>query len=362
MTAKVHLSTLTLVAGAAALASSTLGCHTSEAKAQTAPKPEPTIKVTSAAVTLRTVPRTLGVTGSLSANRESNVAATVAGRVVAVHGERGEVVEQGALLARLDARDAALQRAEADAHVNGARIAQESANRDCTRAEQLLQNRVISQAEYDRTRASCDAAAFSQAANVARKRLAERALGDSAVRAPFAGVVAERVVEDGEFVMPGQTVARLVEINPLRLELSIPESAAGIVHRGSPVSFMVAAFPGQPFAGVVAHLGPVVRQAGRDFVVEALVDNAAGKLRPGMFATAELELGTRQVLTVPQKAISGSPSSPRLFVVHDGRAEERVLKLLGASGDLALVDKGVRENEQVIVAASSAYSDGSRVE
>lgn len=337
------------------------GCATSNA----APKShaEPTAKVTVSAtnVTARAMPRVLVLTGTLVANRESAVAADGIGKVLSTHVERGDFVKSGAVLARLDGRTAALTRAEAEAQAAVARSQRENAKTECARAETLFSQNAISRAEYDRLHTSCESATFSADAAVARQKLTEKALGDSVIRAPFSGLVVERSVSVGEYVNPGKTVITLVEVDPLRLELTVPETAVSAISEGSDVSFSVAAYPGTTFNAKVRYVGPVVRRSSRDLVVEALVDNAAGKLRPGMFATSNLNVGERNVPTIPESALTGLATSPRAFVIKNGALEERVVQAGDRHDGNVAILKGLSVGEQVVSKASADLRDGLKV-
>jgi membrane fusion protein (multidrug efflux system) len=317
--------------------------------------------VTTADVALRTIPKTLPLTGTLLGNRDSELAADSAGKVVATFVERGDVVRAGSVIARLDSRSAALGRSEAAAQAEAARAQRDNADVECARAEKLFAQQVISRAEYDRTRTSCQTAVHSANAARARQLIAEKAIGDSSVRAPFAGLVAERYVELGEYVTPGKVVATIVEMSPLRLEIAVPEAVAGSVQTDQDVDFSVAAHDSRTFSGKIRYVAPIVRRSSRDVVVEALVDNAESALRPGMFATCLLPIGKQTVTVVPKSAVTGSSSSPRVYVVKEGRIEERVIQLGDAHETSIAVLKGVAPGERVVSAPNAAVQDGVRV-
>ena len=115
---------------------------------------------------------------------------------------------------------------------------------------------MISRAEYDRMRTGCATASFSAEAAGARARMATKAVGDATVRAPFTGVIVERHVTVGEYIQPGAKVATLVELDPLRLEIAVPEHAIGAIRKTGDVSFEVGAYPNQRFSGTVRYVGP----------------------------------------------------------------------------------------------------------
>jgi membrane fusion protein (multidrug efflux system) len=357
----MHASTLlpVLVLGGSLLS----GCiRTSEAKGKSV-APAPALKVATAMVGERTMPATLTLTGTLLANRKSEVAADATGKVAATYVERGSWVGKGQPLARLDGSRAALAEEEAQAQLAAAELQGALAKRDCERAERLYGAGAITQAEYDRMRTGCTTSGWSTTAAAARGRLARRAVSDAVLRAPFAGLVAERFVTEGEYVRPETRVATVLEIDPLRLELSVPESAVAAITAAAEVEFEVSAFPGQRFTGRVQYLGPNVRRASRDLVVEAVIPNRDRRLRPGMFASARVRTGDTRAAVVPASAIRDQGGEPRLFVVAPTRRlEERLVQIGSREGGEVVVVSGVRAGETVAATTSPALRDGLAVE
>jgi membrane fusion protein (multidrug efflux system) len=338
------------------------GCATSVGKARPQQgEAERAAKVSIAGVAVRPMPRYLALTGTLAANRASQVAADGVGRVQQTFVERGQLVRAGDLLVQLDARSARLSHSEARAQVQALRSQEDAARRECARSQKLLEGSVIGQAEHDRMSAQCTASEWSSEAAAARAELANKALGDAAVRAPFSGMVVERFVSVGEYVRAGTAIASLVEMDPLRLQLTVPESEIARVRAGQDVSFEVTAFEGERFAGKVVRLSPAVRPGSRDLIVEAEVANPGGKLLPGMFALARIALERAQKPVVPSSALRGEGTQSRVFAVVDGRLEERLVQLGEREGELVAIEKGVVAGELVASNAAEALQDGLRV-
>lgn len=354
----------TLVGGftLGSLVALTSGCSSPAAAAAPEREAAP-IHVTTVVAEARPVPRTIALTGSLFAEREADVAAEAAGRVLAVLADRGDQVQAGAPLARLDSRSAVLARAEAGATAAGLVAQKQSAELDCARAERLFATNVISRAEYDRTTASCTTSTQSAAAALARESLAEKALGDAVVRAPFRGVIAERSIEVGDFVSHGKTAFSVVDTRTLKLQMSVPESAVHAVATGHAVTFEVAAYVGREFSGVVRRVAPSLRAETRDELVEVAVDNADGALRPGMFATARLAVGEDRLPVVPPEAVTGRAPAEHVFVVRaDSRIEERAIATGERVGPSIAVLRGIAAGERVVVRPDRAVRDGAKVE
>jgi membrane fusion protein (multidrug efflux system) len=340
------------------------GCiRASEAHAPAAPA-APAVKISTARVAERTRPRSLTLTGTLTANRKSDVAADTTGKVVATFVERGSWVSKGQPLARLDGSRAAMAEDEAQAQLAAAELQSALARRDCERAERLFSAGAIHQAEYDRMRTSCSAAGWSTSAAATRGRIAQRAVSDAVLRAPFTGMVAERFINEGEYVRQDTKVATVLEIDPVRLELSVPESAVAAVSAASDVEFQVSAFPNETFRGRIRYLGPAVRRASRDLVVEAVIPNRDRRLRPGMFATAQVKTGDAPAAVVPASAVRDQGGEPRLFVVsaETRRLEERLVQIGPREGTDVVIVSGVRAGEIVAAPVSPALRDGLTVQ
>ena len=319
---------------------------------------ESAVAVTTAVVAQKPIARALVLTGTLTPNRRSDVAADANGKVIAAPIERGAIVAAGATLVRLDRRGAALSDEEAQAQAASARTQQALADSECARADKLFNAGAITQAEHDRAHTQCDASRSMTTAAAARARMASKNLGDAVVRAPFRGVVADRLVSEGEYVHADTKVATVVEIDPLRLELTVPEAAVGTLARAKDVVFEVAAFPGETFHGRVRYVGPAVRRQSRDLLVEAVVANPQRRLLPGMFATARLVLGVEPRPVVPATAIKREAETDRVYVVANGHAEERLVALGLRDGDAFAVMSGLNPGDRVIAPLRPGLRDG----
>ena len=221
-----------LFAVAAAFTVSTSGCHKPEGDAQ-AQKAKavvlPPVAVETAPVELRRMPRYLTLTGSVVANLQSEMAANVSGRVVATLVERGQAVKGGQVIAIVDSKAAGLSATAASAQANFADTQVGQARQDCARAEQLMATNAIAKAEYDRLKSQCAAQLWSANAARANASLAKKLAGDTQIRAPFSGIVGERYVNPGEYVQPPTRVASIYSLDPVRVSISVPETAVALV-------------------------------------------------------------------------------------------------------------------------------------
>jgi membrane fusion protein (multidrug efflux system) len=372
-----HAPIVRRAAGFLLLALTATGCRKASGptSAEAAPRP---VRVETAEVRVEPMPRTLALTGSLRGKRQTDLAANAMGRVIETFVERGVEVKQGDLLARLDTRAAALTAAEAQASASLAKSQESIAKRECERYKALFDQGAISQADYDRTADQCKNTPLSVAAAEARARSAAQVVGDGQIRAPFGGLVTERFVEAGQYVRQDTKVVSLVSIDTLRLEFTVPEARLAAVKAGGALSFTVPAYPGRTFSAAVRHVGGAVREATRDLVAEAEVDNPDRALRPGMFASIELLTGEEPAPVVPREALLAKEGRSHVFVVVDRdsarqaglrpdtpvdrRLEERVVQVGAARGDLVAVARGVRPGDRLVLKPSETLQNGQAVE
>jgi membrane fusion protein (multidrug efflux system) len=391
------LSRLSIFVFSAAVAAA--GCSGTDAGAKGAPPESLAVNVTTTAAVEQPIKRFIRVSGTLTAQEDAQVAAEVAGRVVATPVERGSRVGANSELIRIAAAEGEAQAVEAQA--NAAQIearlgvapgqplaverVPEVANALATlqlqrteleRAQRLHQQQLLSQSEFDQKKAQTEsaerqydvarngAAQQYQALLAARARvtMAQKALADTTVRSPFAGLVGERFVSVGDYVTRGTKVASVMRVDPLRVELTVPEQYVAAVAAGRPVTFEVDAYPGETFTGQVRFVSPSLAAETRALTLEAIVPNAAGRLKPGFFATARIEQATMAPgVLVPATAVRTVSGTARVFVVNGDRAEERVITAGQPVGDRIEVTSGVKAGELVVSTGVERLVDGVRV-
>ena len=401
----------------AALSLFASGCGRSAAsknKQATAANATPeVVQVTTAAAITRELPRYTEATGSLAADEQTDVAPNVSGRIVAVGIDLGSYEQRGATLVRLDDADArlrltqlqaqaaqaqsAVRQAEARiglrpnqafdvnrvAEVGAARVALELAEKQLRRFERLIESGDVSRSSYDQQRAQRDQlqqqyeAALSAArqnyagiataraaANAAEAQVAQarKAVTDVVVYAPISGYVADRPADVGEYVTPSSKIATIVRTNPLRLRIDIPEQLIGSVSPGQSVSVLTSAYADRAFAGRIARISPNVTAASRTLTVEAQVENGEGLLKPGQFATVRISQPTgAPAVLIPARAVRTEQDVSRVFVVKDGRVQERVVQLGQTEGELVEVKNGIGTDELVATSNVEALKDGTAV-
>jgi membrane fusion protein (multidrug efflux system) len=309
-------------------------------------------------------PRLVTLSGTLVGSEEAQVAAGAAGKVLATYVERGSVVHKGAVLARLDARAASAQAAQAAAEAEGSKIQALQSKLDCDRTEQMFQKGAISKADYDRAHTQCEASKWTVSSAEARKTLTAEALRDTEIRAPFSGMVVDRAVSAGEYVRPDSRVATIVDTDSLRVEITVPEADIAFVRQGMLIDFRTSGGGGGDgtlYHGKIRYVGPSVRRQSRDAVVEAVFANEKKELRPGMFVTARLTLGEQTLPVVPAKAVRTDGTLKHVFVATGGRLEDRLVQAGEPLGNEIPIVSGVKSGEQVVADLTPDVRDGAKV-
>jgi membrane fusion protein (multidrug efflux system) len=373
-------------------------CSSGDAKGKETAPPAP-VAVAAAAAVEQPITRFIRATGTLTAEEQADVAAETGGRVVATPVERGSRVAAGAELVRVLATETTAQLNEAEANaaqiearlgltgdgkfdvdavpeVRTAKATYDLAQSEFGRIKALLEQHVVSQSEYDQRRTQVDAARQQyesakngaaqqfQSLQAARARvaLARKASSDTVIRAPFAGVVEERLVSVGDYVTKGMKVAIVVRVNPLRVQLTVPEQFVSAISVGQPVTFDVDAYPGRHFEGRVKYVSPALQAERRALPIEAVVPNPSGELKPGLFATARIEQAERTpAILVPAAAVHTAGGTSHIYVVAGDHVEDRVVVTGQTTGDLVEIARGVKAGERVATTNIAQLSDGTKV-
>jgi membrane fusion protein, multidrug efflux system len=320
--------------------------------------------VTVERVTAHRIVEQIQATGELLAVEEASVAAEVSGRITTMRVSEGAAVSKGDVVLEIDRERRELELANERAMVAGARseIAQE--RRERNRIQTLFKSEAASQAQLDAASTRLRTAEAKLAAAEAQLGLAQLALRNASVAAPFDGLVARRFVSAGDHVAEGEKLFDLVALDPIEVEFHLAERDSARVAVGHIVDVRVTPYPDEVFRATVHVVSPRIDPATRTLRVKARVENQERKLRPGLFARADLGVAERdRVPMIPEQAVLQRSDGSVVFVVRDGnRAERRPVKLGVFREGLAEVVEGVAVGEQVIVRGSSRLVDGAVVD
>ena len=280
----------------------------------------------------------LQTVGSLRADESVVVRPEVAGRISRIHFTEGGRVQAGQPLFTLDA-------SLAQADLNEAAANLENSRRAAARAQQLVDEKLIARADFDTARAALGV-------DQARVASARTALSKMTLRAPFSGQIGLREVSVGDYVSVGQDLVRLVRLDPIEVDFSVPESVMGQVRNGQKVAVSVDAFPGESFTGEVVAIDPVVDPNSRSARVRAQVPNPDARLRPGQFARLQLDTGSDRAdaLLVPEQALMQEGDTRFVYTVVDGKAHKTPVKTGTRVPGNVQVLEGLKPGDVVITA------------
>lgn len=282
--------------------------------------------------------------GNLKSNESVVLRPETAGRIAAINFRDGSIVAKGTLLVVIDAT---IQEAELEQARANLGLAQSNFKRN----KDLLEKRFVSQQALDNSAATLKV----QAAAV---QLAEAKVAKTRIKAPFNGMVGLRNVSVGDYVKEGQDLINIEDIGTLRVDFKLPETYLGRVTKGQVVEVITDALPGETFAAVLDAVDPLVDQGGRAISSRARLDNASGKLRPGMFVRVRLLFGERKnVLMVPEQAIVPG-AQPTVFKVVEGKAAATKVRLgVRRAAQVEIVD-GLVADDMVVTAGQLKLRDG----
>jgi len=283
------------------------------------------------------VSENLSLVGNLTASEMVEIKTETDGIVQEIQFTEGQRVEKSQLLVKLDDTKLGAAVAQADANLKLS-----EANHE--RARQLLQDKLISQQEYDQ-------AASTREVNQATVDLQRRRLKDARILAPFAGIVGARQISPGQVITRSTTLTWLVDLDIVKVEVNVPERYLQELRVGRPLEFSVAAFPGEKFRGEIYFVSPQINENLRTALIKARIPNADHKLRGGMFASLELTLQVRAAaIVIPEPAIMSNGDAFSVFVVDkDGNAQIRAVQIGLRLAGKAEVLKGLNAGEKVVV-------------
>jgi membrane fusion protein (multidrug efflux system) len=303
-------------------------------------------------------PSTLDAIGTMAAVRGVTVSADLAGIVDEILFESGQSVQEGQVLVVLDTRQEQAQMAAAEAQRVLTRL-------NFNRMQELLDQKVVSKAEYD------SATAESRQAE-ARVGEIRAAIERKTIRAPFTGILGIRQVNKGQYLTGGDPVVPLQALNPIYVNFGVPQQAIAQVHIGGGVRITTENLANLAFEGRIIAIDSVVDETTRNIRVQATLANPAGTLRPGMFVQTQMALGADQrVVALPASAVSYAPYGDSVFVVTDMKDDkghayrgvrQQFVKLGPARGDQIAVVSGVSAGDEVVTSGVFKLRNGAAVQ
>lgn len=215
------------------------------------------------------------------------------------------------------------------------------------------------QTQVDTALSAVKSAQSAQNASQTQVDAARKGIGDNVIYAPISGYVAERNADLGEFAATTGKIATIVRTSVLRLRIDVPEQSIGQVKVGQAISLQTSSYPDRSFGGVVTRAAPSLDATSRTLIVEAEVENGEGLLKPGQFATVRItQAAAKPTVMVPTSAIKTEGETNKVYVIKEGRAEERIVKVGVLENDKIEIQNGVQEGEMVATSNLGQINDG----
>jgi len=362
------------------------------------------IAVTVAPAEGRDVERSVQIVGTLLAQDEVTLANEAPATITHILADLGDRVRAGQVLIKLDEREPRLEVERMTANLQAAREALmrarqilDSSRANVERAQAVLSDARInlkrfqdllaegaisasqrdsaqtqfdvaqaslrsSEAQYESDRAAVKNAEANVEQAMASLELARKRLRDTEIRAPLDGFVRKRLVNVGETYKEKTPFMSLVATHALKLQGEVPERFAPQVRAGHRVRVEVEAYPGRAFAGSITRVSPAVDVESRTFTVEASVPNPGGALKPGFFAKASIVTGReRNVPFVPEEAVVTFAGIVKVYVIADGKAEERRITTGQRRDGWVEILDGVKVGETVATSGLNQLATGTAV-
>ena len=306
----------------------------------------------------------VALSGTLHPYQQVVVKSQVAGELAAVTVREGQPVRKGEVLARFDGADIRSRVDEKTANIAAMRAQLRLAEKTRDLNRQLLSQNFISQNAFDNTQSSAEVMRANLQSLEAQLEVARKAWGDSTVRSPMDGIVAERFAQAGEKLPIDARIVSVVDLGRMELAALIPASEIAAVRTGQSVRFTVDGFGDRRFDGKVDRINPAAEDGTRSIRVYAVLDNADGALRGGMFATGSVlvEAG-RSATLVPLRALREENGEAVVFRI-DGEQVVRTAVRIGMRDldrGVAEVIGGLEPGQRVLDASLTNVRPGDRV-
>jgi membrane fusion protein, multidrug efflux system len=309
---------------------------------------EKPVAVRTVAIEPRKIEDALLLPGRVQALQEAQLGAQRAGQVVEILADKGQTVQEGQVLLRIDSRlwEAARKRAAIEVR---------DAERDLKRWKELEKSGAVSASDYEGIQRR------QESAEIALDE-AEVMASQCEVRAPFGGVIVERGVEIGDYANEGQAVLSVIRLDRVKVAFDVPEQDVSSLKTGQSKKFTLAALPGREFTGEVTFVSSQAGRASNSFAAELEAENADGALKAGMIAQVALVRQEREgAMLAPLAAIVPRKGEHYVFAVENGRAVRKRVLLGALIGHEAVLESGVEAGDRIVIEGHRSLQDGQPV-
>jgi membrane fusion protein (multidrug efflux system) len=288
----------------------------------------------------------LVVSGSVLANEEALLKPEINGKIISLAVKEGSEVQAGQLLARLN--DAPLR-----AQLKKVEVEQALAADKVKRLKQLLEVKGVSQEEYD----IAQTAASSTSADI---ELIRAQLAETEIHAPFAGIIGLKNISEGNYISTNDVIASIQQVDPVKIDFSVPEKYAGQIKAGDTVYIMIEGTR-KSYQGKVYAIDPKIDPATRALKVRAVCDNKNREIYPGAYAQVTLILHAANSTIIPTMSVIADLRGQKVFVVRKGKAESQNIETGSRTDSTIEVIKGLNVGDSVITTGLMSVKPGGPV-
>ncbi|MEH0153481.1 efflux RND transporter periplasmic adaptor subunit [Limibacter armeniacum] len=314
-----------------------------------ADKGDVTVAVNTSKVKKGTSTNSFSLLGTVAPDQAVDIKAETAGKVEKIYIDLGDELKRGAVVARIDNRLLSIAASNAKQRLDDAK-------QNYERYKNLFEGGAATQAQYDQFKLSYENAQNQYAE-------AKRQLDKSVVTAPFSGVITKKSIDEGAYVNIGGSVARLIDVKHLKVELSVAEKDVYNLKKGDQVTISTSVFPGVTYAGEITFISPQGDDA-HNYPVEIAFDNkATNTLKAGTYVNVQFSIASGvEVLQIPRSALIGSIQSAKTYLVKDGVAYLKDITVGRDNGEYLEVVNGLQAGDEVVVTGQINLSDKTKVE
>lgn len=292
---------------------------------------------------------TIEYVGHITAHRKVKVATELGGTIEKIYFEKGNQVVNGELLADIGTTGFRLEAQMAGAAYREAKAAQFEAENSFTRAKRLYDIGAISESNFDSAKSSVEMARANREKAKAALAISEDKLRKSRVHAPCDGVISLRDVEEGEVIPPGTIITQVVDLDQLKIKMSLSEKDIKILGKHQRFPFIIDAIPGETFYCSLFFISPTADPMMRSFPLELMVENNDKRMADGMTARVRFPIiEEKKTIKITTAWLSEENGKIGLFVVNDGKAVFRNVSLGSYYDQRVEILSGVTDQELVI--------------
>ncbi|NPV26650.1 MAG: efflux RND transporter periplasmic adaptor subunit [Firmicutes bacterium] len=331
------------------------GCGKSSSKSTMASKTTP-VKVVK--VSTGDIISASNYSGKIAAAVDISVVPKASGKVAEVPVKVGDVVKKGQVLVKLDGAELAAQVRQAQATLNMCQANAQVAQQNLRRMEELFRDGAVSQSQLDAARGNAEATSAQVQQAAATLDLMSTQYRNTIIEAPQAGLISSVRVEVGEMASPSMPVVNIVDISKVSVEVNVAESDINKLKAGQEIKVKVPAVSTNPFTGKVTSIAPAADPVTKAFPVKVEIPNPEQLLKPGMFAEVELSTEKREnVIVIPKEAVLKRADRTIVFVVQEGKAIEREVKVGLTSNGTVEIISGLNVGEEVVVTGQNSLQN-----